>query len=244
MTTRWRLLVWGRGCSQRHVRWSFRSNAFLIERSSVLSSSHAVDLSPEVEEGGFRQELYHGAAVGLLWPSAAVGRPGPVSCGVTNVGRQRQGGGRLPGSLTPLGSAPGRLCTPSPPAIFPQHVLLSGARAGQICFFGEKAPPKSSWCAAALPFNVFIYHSQWPCSVLKWEGGGNGWLIHTSIVWELQMHGWEIHGLHVLWFCSGQYEACQVLIGDIYNTVSWNYKQLALSVLQRSETYIPANQHG
>lgn len=111
MTTRWRPLVWGRGCSQRHVRWFFRSNAFLIERSSVLSSSHAVDLSPEVEEGGFRQELYHGAAVGLLWPSAAVGRPGPVSCGVTNVGRQRQGGGgRRPIAREPhaarLGSGP------------------------------------------------------------------------------------------------------------------------------------------
>lgn len=33
-------------------------------------------------------------AAGLLWPSAAVGRLGPVSCGVTNAGRQRQGGGR------------------------------------------------------------------------------------------------------------------------------------------------------
>lgn len=97
MMTEWRPLV-------------FCSNAFLIERCHrPVVSSHAVFLSPEV--GGRRQELYRRPAVGLLWPSAAVGRPGPVSCGVTNVGRQRQGGGgRRPIAREPhaarLGSGP------------------------------------------------------------------------------------------------------------------------------------------
>lgn len=71
-----RPLASGRGCSQRHVRCRFCSNAFLIERRQrPVVSSHAVYLSPSPEAG----ELYCRAAEGLLWPSAAAGEAGPPS---------------------------------------------------------------------------------------------------------------------------------------------------------------------
>ncbi|KAI4828229.1 hypothetical protein CesoFtcFv8_004476 [Champsocephalus esox] len=63
----------------------------------------------------------------------------PVSCGVTNMGRQRQaaeGPGRVPGA--PHRSDQGRA------AIFPQHALLSGPERAKWAFLGEEAPHKSS----------------------------------------------------------------------------------------------------
>lgn len=142
------------------------------------------------------------------------------------------------------------------PTIFPQHVLLSGARAGQICFFWRESSPQILLMRSRFsPFNVFIYHSQWPCSVLKCErGGGNGKLIHTSIVFELQMRGREnarrrascavilrrptrrLSGAD--WRYSNRYERQKA-----ETQVSRNYSRLAESA-RENKPHIPSNQHG
>lgn len=99
----------------------------------------------------------------------------PVSCGVTNVGRQRQGGGgRRPIAREPratrLGSGP-PLCAVAARYLPTTCAAVRGPSGPNLLFWREGSP-QILLMRSSLPFNVFIYRRQWPCSVLKWEGVG------------------------------------------------------------------------
>lgn len=85
-----------------------------------------------------------------------------VSCGVTNALRQRQsdGGRRLIAKDALTRRLRASFVPPCCPAIFPQHVLLSGARASKSAVLERKDPPPHPqilWMRHCCWLNVFIY---------------------------------------------------------------------------------------
>lgn len=124
-------------------------SALMPFKLNVLLSSHGVYLtpSPQSRTGPF-------VALGSGWKHWAL-----VSFGVTNVVRQRQG------DRGQLGSGP-------PPHYLPTTCAAVRGPSGPNLLLWREGFPKSSWCAPALLFNVFIYCRQRPHSISKCVCGG------------------------------------------------------------------------